>query len=151
MATPYITREAIMSSLFTLIKGMAVMGIKFTFSRRFYMWDKVAGASMPMVMLTKGKENYPSRAAIGLPAKRTFSMELNIYFDYGKNQQEIPDIYVNNIMDAVDTVLAPPAGQTVQTLGGLVDHCYIEGDALLVPGDLDGIGHLLIPLKAVLP
>lgn len=34
-----------------------------------------------------------------------------------------------------------------QTLGGLVPHCWIDGKVMKDPGDLDGDGIAVIPLK----
>ena len=146
-----VSREAVMEALFTLLQTMSVKGMKFNFSRRFYMWDKVAGSAMPYVILTKSKESYPARVASGLPPKRTMDLEINIYISTGKNQQAIPDQDVEKIMDALDVVMLPAPGSDVLTLGGLVDYCHIEGDAMLIPGDIDGVGHMMIPLKIVLP
>ena len=39
---------------------------------------------------------------------------------------------------AIDAALAPSALTGLQTLGGLVSHCWIEGKLMKDAGDLDG-------------
>lgn len=145
----YVTRNAVMDALLNLLKTMKGFN---GFSRRFSMYDKLSGsAAMPYLMLCKPKEIYPPRQISALPAKRTFYVEVIIYISDGKNQASVPDTVVNDIMDKLDEVLRPIPPLQTQTLGGLVDHCYIAGDITLVPGDVDGIGQMLIPLEIVVP
>jgi hypothetical protein len=48
----------------------------------------------------------------------------------------------------VDAALKPgPAAGGRQTLGGLVSHCYIDGKIMKDPGDIDGDGVAVIPVK----
>jgi len=39
----------------------------------------------------------------------------------------------------------------VFSLGGMVDHCWVEGETLKDPGDLDGQGLIIVPLNILLP
>lgn len=142
----FVTRESVYVALFTLLQNN--MSLIKTFERRYKTFDMIpSGAAMPYLILCTPKESYPARAASGLPAKRTALPEIIIYFQAGQNQQSIPDTMVNNILDQLDEALYPPP----LTLGGKVDHCYIEGDITRVPGDLDGIGYIHISLKITFP
>ncbi len=145
----YITRESVMTALFTLLQGMD--GIK-TFSRRFKTFSGVSmSAQMPYLILCSSKEYYSPRVTQALPAKRLINAEIFIWLSAGQDQNAVPDIVVNNLLDSLDEILAPLPGYDTQTLGGLVDHCYIEGEIMKVPGDVDGLGMLIIPLKILLP
>jgi len=44
-----------------------------------------------------------------------------------------------------------PATLGRQTLGGLVSNCYIDGKIMKDPGDLDGDGIAVIPVKILAP
>lgn len=145
------TREEIFTALFTLLKG--IKGVK-TCSRRFTTFDNISQSSMmPYLILCTPKETYPQRAISALPAKRTFQSEIIVWFATGQNQDKnyFPDTFINNFMDSLDEILAPIPPRDTQTLGGLVDHCYIKGDITRVPGDLDGLGMIHIPLEIVVP
>ena len=54
-------------------------------------------------------------------------------------------------LDALEEALAPPPGFDRQTLGGLVHYCRIEGRVVKDPGDLDGQGLALVPIKILAP
>lgn len=144
-----------MIALFDLLQAKNTKKLIVTFSRRFVTPDRVSGsASMPFLCLCKPKENYPARAISALPAKRSFTVELIIWIQVGQNQQEIPQDTVDDILDYLDEALQPDKSTSngrAQTLGGLVDYCNIEGEVTTVPGDIDGIGMLHVPLKIVLP
>ena len=144
-----VTRNQIMNALLALFDDMKTVT---TVSRRFKdMTQTSQSALMPYLALTRPKEIYPPRASIQLPPKRTWTCFAEIFLSVGQNQSVIPDEAVCNIMDEIDAVIKPPVGKQVQTLGGLVDHCYIEGEVIEVPGDLDGIGFIRIPIKIVVP
>jgi hypothetical protein len=48
-------------------------------------------------------------------------------------------------------MLAPSPVSGVQTLGGLVSHCWIEGEIEQFPGVLDGIAKAIVPVKILVP
>ncbi len=144
-----ITRNQIMDALKALIEDMDTIALV---SRRFQEFTSLSGsAEMPYAMICKPKESYPQRAITGLPPKRTWTVEIIIYISVGNDQTDTPDETVNDILDELDFTLKPGVGKEVQTLGGLVDHCYIMGDIICVPGDLDGIGMIHVPLEIVVP
>lgn len=51
------------------------------------------------------------------------------------------------LLDAVDAALAPNIVTRRQTLGGLVSHVWIDGKIMKDPGDIDGDGIAVIPVK----
>ena len=144
-----ITRNQIMNALVKKLKTMSTIK---TVTRKFSEFTSVPmSAQMPYMMVTRPKDLYPPLAISALPAKRTFNVMLDIWLSKGQDQSVTPDELVCDIMDEIDLTLKPSAGQETQTLGGLVDYCNIIGTVIEVPGDLDGIGYISVPLEIVLP
>jgi hypothetical protein len=55
---------------------------------------------------------------------------------------------LNSLVDAVDAALCAKSGHPrKQTLGGVVSHCWIHGKIMKDPGDIDGDGIAVIPVK----
>ncbi len=145
-----ITRNQIMDALMEVLEDNMPSIVEFT--RRFKDLPSIAtSAQMPYLMLTKPREQYPARAITQLPAKRTFRADITIALSAGTDQNGEPDRALCDILDQLDLALRPPVGSETLTLGGLVDHCYIEGDIICVPGDLDGIGMIQIPIVILVP
>ncbi|HYM34820.1 MAG TPA: hypothetical protein VET48_05445 [Steroidobacteraceae bacterium] len=139
-------REAIVSALFNLALTATTFN---TSNRRLQLWSKVA--SFPALFIQTTRTHYPPREARGLPPKRTISVELWVYTDAGKDPNANPEKALNDIIDAIETALAPNVVNNVQTLGGLVTHCWIEGEIEQFPGVLDGIAKAIIPVKILIP
>lgn len=59
----------------------------------------------------------------------------------------IPVSALNNTLDALDAAFPPQTGGTVNTLGGLVQHAYIQGKILKVAGV--GSGNLQLSIARV--
>ncbi len=147
--TFYRLRNNVMTALEDILKTMDTVQ---TVTRRFAEFTGPSmSAQFPYLMLTKPKEVYPPRAISSLPPKRTFKIDITIYLAFGLDQQGVPDDQLNDILDELDWVLRPPPGSPTLTLGGLVDYCYISGDVICVPGDLDGIGMIVVPIEIIVP
>jgi len=127
-------RENIYLALFTLVRNAALFK---TASRRLKIWSDVNASDKPAVFLAQRGEIY-GQGSEATPQKVILKADIYIYTNIGKDPNIIPATQLNGLVDAVDTALAgsPVTGQ--QTLGGLVSHCWIEGDIVLDPGDLDG-------------
>ena len=60
----------------------------------------------------------------------------------------VPSVAVNQILDELDEVLRPPVGPAFkQTLGGLVEHCWIEGEIHTDEGWLGLQSIAVVPLR----
>lgn len=59
------------------------------------------------------------------------------------------------LIEAVEAALEPDPSDSFGTvsLGGLVRHCWIEGDGVLIPGDIDpnGQGMATLPVSILIP
>jgi hypothetical protein len=136
------TRETIMAALFALVSGSASF---VTASRRLKLWNDLSAAQKPAIFqyerddtYTNGK-NYLSIVEM--------NVDLYIYTSPGIDSGITPISVLNPLIDAVDAALAPSIVTRKQTLGGLVSHAWIEGKIMKDPGDLDGDGIAVIPVK----
>jgi hypothetical protein len=137
-------REHIMQALFTLLTAGNAYP---TAGRRLVLWTKVA--EQPALFLRHVGDTYPTRPT-GIPAKVQMDCEAWIYSRAGGNPAVIPETALNSLLDGVETALKPdPAA--AQTLGGLVQHCWIEGRVEIHPGDLDGQAIAVVPIRLLVP
>lgn len=119
-----------------------------TKGRRVLLWSKVS--AFPAIFLRNVSDRYETRD--GQPARRTLDAEIWIYSTAGQNPDLAPGVALNNILDAIEAVLAPDNIMVNrQTLGGLVYHCRIDGKVEYDPGDLDGYAKALIPVSILVP
>lgn len=137
------TREQVFTALFNLVSTSASFA---TASRRLKLWTDLGSGDKPAIFVAERGDNYVRHGGDAMPAIVTYEADIFIYTDAGKDQGIVPATALNNLLDAVDAALAPNwTGR--QTLGGLVSHCWIEGKIMKDPGDLDGDGLAIIPVK----
>lgn len=91
-----------------------------------------------------------------LPYKRAFKASWIVYQNVGKDHSAVPAIENNLILDAIQAALAPKPQDPGfpnkrNTLGGLVHHCYIDGEIFKDPGDIDDQGMMVIPITILVP
>lgn len=150
------SREAIMRALSdrlagaqfaTPINGRASWAL---LSRRLKLWSDVASADQPALFITEHGENLVY-AAESQPGKTTLNVDLFVYIAAGKDPDCVPARDLNVALDAIAACLAPDPTLGRQTLGGLVAHCRIEGRVVKDPGDLDGQGLALVPVRILAP
>lgn len=120
-------------------------------ARRLKLWADVPPAERPCCFLFEGgKESYAW--ANSAAPKRTLEVRLFIYVD-AKDPASIGASQLNEIMDALDAALAPSGAEAPlgrNTLGGAVYQCRLDGAPFKDPGDLDGDGLLIAPVKLTL-
>jgi hypothetical protein len=119
-----------------------------TASRRLKLWTDVA--TQPALFLRSDSEDIAPRAA-RMPAKATMRCEAWVYSKAGAAPDAVPAATLNYILDAIMRVLEPEPVREVQTLGGLVHHCWIEGQIELHTGDLDGQAIAVVPINILVP
>lgn len=143
------TREPIYAALFALGETIKWgFGDTFAFTaRRVKLWDDIS----EFPALCQGEHGEAITQTTRMPSKRTFMAEWYIYHRVGKDPNAVPAKTNNEILDAIEAVLKPAAGQETQTLGGLVHHCWIDGNILKVPGDIDGDGLIVVPIHILVP
>jgi hypothetical protein len=119
-------------------------------SRRVKLWSDVPAADQPALFIAEHGENI-AYGSENLPAKTTLNVDLFVYVAAGRDRRCVPARDLNIALDALFAALAPEPASGRQTLGGLVYHCRIEGRIVKDPGDLDGQGLALIPLRIMAP
>jgi hypothetical protein len=131
-----------MQALFALVSGSASF---ITASRRLRLWTDVPASERPAIFQYERDDTYT------LGQQYTQRVEMNvdlyIYTAPGNDSGVIPISILNPLVDAVDAALKPSIVTRRQTLGGLVSHCYIDGKIMKDPGDIDGDGIAVIPVK----
>jgi hypothetical protein len=136
------SREAIMQALFTLVSASDGFVTK---SRRLRLWNEVGSGDKPAIFQYERGDVY-SNGKNYLPIVE-MDVDLFIYIDAGRDRSIAPITALNPLIDAVDAGLRTGVINGKQTLGGLVSHCWIDGKIMKDPGDIDGDGIALIPIK----
>lgn len=139
------TREQVMEAFCT--KVFATPGFKTT-GRRVVSWTQVT--DQPALFVRKLGETSSRNG--DAPGRVTLHLELWIYSKAGEDPSVVPDAALNDLLDAIDTALKPDNVLTNRlTLGGLVHHCWIEGETLLDPGDMDQQAKAIVPVFITVP
>lgn len=138
-------REPILVALFNLLIGPA--GFRTT-GRRVKPLTSVS--EYPALFLRHTGDNFAPRAT-RMPPIVTINCEAWIYSTAGADPSVAPDTALNHLLDAVETALRPGPAFDAQTLGGLVTHCWIEGQIDIHPGDLDGVAIAIVPISILCP
>lgn len=154
---PGIPRDTVVASLSPLTmsqpataNGTAIAitsGFRTT-GRRLQFPDDVS--EQPALFVRYLTDEYPLRPT-GMPPKPVMECELWVYARSGNDPDMIPDQALNPLIDAIEYSLRPDPASNVQTLGGLVVHCWIEGKIEKNPGDLDNQAMAVIPIKMLAP
>jgi len=139
-------REAIFVALADLLNG--IPGVV-TFSRKLLHWTDVSPSQQPALFLAQGNQTAtPGDPARGLPTKWTLSADLYLYTN--TQGETSPSTRANILLDAIEHQLSPPPLQRTQTLGGLVEHCWIEGAIETDEGTLGDQAVAIVPLKILI-
>lgn len=88
------------------------------------------------------------------PEMTTFNIEMWVIINNGQDPNDEPISALNDLLDKIDAALAtdlPHPYKQVCTLGGLVQHCWIDGTIDKQAGDINGIGIARIPIKILVP
>lgn len=120
-----------------------------TRSRRLMHFDKVDANMQPAFFQTEHAET--TTVTRGNPWKQVWGASWVIYLASGKDSSAIPADDVNDLIDALEALLPQDEVSGRFTLGGLVYDCYIEGETIKIPGDIDDQGMIVIPLKLLIP
>jgi hypothetical protein len=135
-------RETIMAALFALVSASPSFTTK---SRRLRLWSDVGSGEMPAIFQYEKKDSYANGKNY-LPIVE-MNAELYVYTRPGMDSGITPISVLNPLVDAIDAALAPNIVTRKQNLGGLVSHVWIDGEVLKDPGDIDGDGIAVIPVK----
>lgn len=124
-----------------------------TTGRRVEFWTNVA--EQPACFVRNVKDEYQRQG--GLPPKTTLHLEVWLYTKGGSAPEQPPGIALNNLLDALDAALSPSGADIAigrNTLGlgmNVVSHCWIEGEVMYDPGDLDQQAKGMVPIRILVP
>lgn len=137
-------REALYSALFALLEQ--VPGVV-TRSRRLRHWSDVGPSEQPALFLAQGRQNAtPGDPARGVPTKWLLHADVYLYVRTGSHG--VPGSQLNPLLDAIEAALATAGPlQRTQTLGGLAEHCWIEGDIDTDEGTLGDQAVAIVPIR----
>lgn len=134
-----------MSALFDLVVTAA--GFKTT-GRELKHWSEVA--AQPALFAVDAEENFPGDS-YNMPRTITMAAELWLYTKGDERPDKNRPKALNALLDAIEAVLEPSSIDGVQTLGGAVENCWIEGRLDKSPGHVGGQAVAVIPIKMLVP
>jgi hypothetical protein len=149
------TREDAITALMVTLN--AAYTWKIPGARRLKLWTEVPAASRPTFFAAQNApETYGYSGDHSMMRKRSIEVRLFIYTTCGQpgGTATIGAIEQDAIMEALDAALTPQGSDLSggrATLGGVVYSARIEGNVEREPGDLDGDGILVVPIKIIIP
>lgn len=145
-----IARETIYAALFTLVSGSANF---VTASRKLVHWSDLGPEEHPAIFQRQVDEVRVEQR--GVPPKIKLSVDLYIYVHSLSQQLDpmvTPSQLLNPLLDAIDAALAiDDRSNNVNTLGGLVSHCWIEGKTENFEGMIGDQAVAIIPISILVP
>lgn len=172
MARP--TRKQIMEALFAQLNSAALQLTFKTISRRFVTWENLtqqiqSGQNPPTqpalfvydgVGFGGGRDSYDLRTPSLRPVV-TMHRTLVIYARLpNSGAPQGPNSYTPGgdvfypLIEAVESVIDTPDDPSLNrnTLGGLVSHCCVKGEGLIITGEIDGQGQGMatLPLEIMM-
>jgi hypothetical protein len=148
-------REAVMTALVARLNAVTFTALSTgettwaqPVSRRLKLWSDTT-LLQPALFVAVHAENdvYTSELT---PSRTTITANLFVYIKTN-DANSTPAIDLNRVLDGIDAAIAPTASAGKLTLGGLISHCRRDGQVMLDPGDLDGQGLAIIPIKILGP
>lgn len=135
-------REPIAVALFNKLKVVTNFT---TASRVLRSWNNVPPAEQPALFVSEGGQDAAQRPGLG--PVWNWKFDAHVYIHTGDQPGIAPGTLINPIIDAIELALKPDNAITnKQTLGGLVQHCWIEGHIDTDQGVLGGQGVAIIPI-----
>ena len=134
------SRETVYVALLALLASLPQLKVC---TRRLKHWQDVPAEDQPaLYMEHSGEIAVPVK---GLPTK--IVLELNLWI-YVRNAGDAAGLVLNPVLDAIEKALQPiNEGDHALTLGGLVHHCWIEGQTQIFEGDLGEEAVAIVPVK----
>ncbi len=150
-----VDREAIWAALFAWFQSQLKTSFV-SMGRKHIAPPQLTIADQPAFFQVAGKEiHIPREGRIsGVPSKLILRGWLILYvFDKSPaenigTETTLPETTLNNLLMAIDAAVVPDDVSTGKfTLGGLVTHCWIEGDSDLDPGIFGAQAAAILPIN----
>lgn len=140
-------RETLATALFALVEAPSRAAGAVTVGRRLLHWSDVQPADQPAVFVPQGNET-PSQSPAGEPV--LWRMTFSVYVYVREEDPALtPASKLNLLLDAIEGALAPKGSSVKQTLGGLVEHCWIAGTIETDEGVLGSQAMAIIPVEVL--
>jgi len=151
MSDQSIDHENVLTVLFDALKNAPVVagigGFR-TIGRRLRYWDDITEQPAMFLRHIAVDDTY-SGQGLGMT---TLEGEIWVFSKAGADPDDVPAVQLSQLVTAIRAVFVPDDFGTGEfTLGGLVQWCRIEGRSDLDPGDADGQGKAVIPVRILLP
>lgn len=148
------TREQVAAALFTLLSALGPSPGNNTFpsmSRRPVLWAEAP--AYPAFYLGEPGDEYLYLHGTASPPQITMNFDGYLYTKDGLDPNVIPDTAMNNLIDSIENTIQPmPSPQFAQTLGGIVDHVWIDRPGIFRRIDYSsGQGVALLTIKVLVP
>jgi len=127
-------REPIYAAILSQLEKISIPGLTLYCSRDFKLWDSVQ--TQPAILIQPETETAEFKR--GLPLKWTLHVALWIYTRRQGDSLGVQQL--NPIMDAIEAIFGQtgqPPNQAVNTLGGLVYSCWLNGPVMIDGGYLE--------------
>jgi hypothetical protein len=160
MPSSAVAREAVWVKLFAVLQ--AALGgespVCVTISRKHTEPPQLAAEMQPACFLVQVR-NTKVQKPIGFPGKLTLTGYIILYFqcptpliDPIGEETVLGATTLNTLLDAIDAAMQPDNIVTGKlTLGGLVEHCWIEGQTDMDDGMYSQQGAAMIPVNILVP
>ena len=152
-----VNREAIMTALFARLQ--AIPGVQ-TCSRKWVDWSQCDAVNQPAIYLTNGNEQAHSKR--NMPTTWTLLPTIYVYVRNDADPNASGGVVLNGLLQAIEAAFERTPGETAAangpfsdsgadsfgtTLGGLVNHCYINGTIETDEGLLQNQCLAIIPVE----
>lgn len=141
-----INREPIYLALYNLLLGLVESESIKTASRRLKHWSDTPPPEQPAIFqIQKGED--PGQVRM-LPTKWKLDVDLYVYVNSGDDPSAAAAELLNPILDDLES-LFPTSDEDgpIQTLGGLVSHCWISGRIETAEGVLGQQEVAIVPIE----
>ena len=151
-----IDTEPIWKALFT--RAQALKPLFKTVGRQHVRPPDLPASMQPALFLVQARETYAQHPVVGAPLKLTLSGFLIVYFQAPMPMKagigaeaKVGSTELNALLLAVRGMFKPDSPSGRMTLGGLANHCWLEGDADMDPGIYSQQGAAILPVKILVP
>jgi hypothetical protein len=141
-------REASYAALFGALSAMQTGGTVALASRKLLLLKEVNNPQLPALFMQVDRQTSVQKP--GTPAKRTLHALVYLYAA-NPDPNSPASTQLNGLIDATEAVLAPPPGQQVQTLGGVVAHAWIEGAIEVYEAPKGQRAAAVVPVAMLMP
>jgi hypothetical protein len=153
LSNPYaaIDREPIWAALMAKLKSGLGTQIQ-TIGRRHISPPELSAAMQPAVFVIQVRETKTSTPR-GLPGKLILQGFIFVYCatsgasEIAGQESNLAATQLNALKKAIDDAIAPDQASGIQSLGGLVSHCWIDGDTDEDPGIFGQQAMAVIPVN----